>query len=261
MFLAAGCRGTGRALPSAAAQDLIPAASAELEAPLAAVCADGSVLLALEVSGARVLSLDTALRVNDTIPLTRRPTVPRGIAADRFYVYFYDENALYRFPKDDPVAAVWLNNVRVAGLASYSTGEMLVSDGDRDVIWYKTLFGDSRQFLGPTDVQQPGSMVGLPGGRFAILDRDRFLVFVNRAGIVTRRVELDPAAGFDLVTATAAGTVLLGSSSGSELLAAGERSITRYRLPGGVFPRSMTWFAGRLVVLTDGNRLVGFSLP
>jgi hypothetical protein len=229
----AGCRGSGAVMPSGEATAPPP--------------------------GTTVLRLDTSLAVVETIPLTRRPVVPRGIAADRFYVYCYDDNALYRQPKGEPVTTVWLNNVRVTGLAGYSTGEMLVADGDRNVIWYKTIFGESRRFLDAADITRPGAMATLPGGRFAVLVQDRSVFILNRAGIRERRIDLN--ADFDLLAADTAGTLYLGRSSGPELLRVGEGTRTAFRLPGVPGAGGIAWLAGRLVVLDRGNRLTMFRLP
>lgn len=259
LALAAGCARRGTVLPPGPGEELAPGTVLDLGSPVAAVFADGAGLLALEMSGARVLRFDDRLVPVETIPLTRRLAVPRGIAADRFYIYCYDENALYRQRRDDPRTAVWLSNVRVTGLAGYSSGEMLVADADRNVVWYKTVFGESRRFVDGVDVVRPGPMATLPGGRFAVLTRGRELLLFNRAGIVDRRLELELE--FDLLAVNESGTVYLARTGTPSVVAFGERTVTRFELPPGVQPTGIALLDGRLVVLDNGARLVSFTLP
>ena len=129
-----GCRGTVGLAPVGTAARLTAEHSVELDGSAVAVCGDGDRLLVLETSGTRIVRLDAELIPVDTVPLTERLVGPRGIAADRFYIYVYDGHVLSRILKEDPVLKPWLNNVRVAGLAVYTPGEMLVSDAERGVI-------------------------------------------------------------------------------------------------------------------------------
>ena len=114
--LLAGCVGAGRVEPASAFARLEPEATVELGSPAAAICQDGEGLLVLENSGTRVIRYTMALSILDTIPLTERVTAPAGIAADRFYIYIYDDRTLYRTSRDKLNLQPWVGDVRVAGL-------------------------------------------------------------------------------------------------------------------------------------------------
>jgi hypothetical protein len=152
----AGCVGAGRVEPTSSLVQLEPWVTAELGSSAAAICGDGEMLLVLENSGTRIIRLAIddwrlASAPQETLPLTERVTAPAGIAADRFYIYVYDDHMLYRMSKDKLSLQPWLNNVRVAGLAGFEPGVTLVSDADRNAIWSKGFFGESRlwQLRGP----------------------------------------------------------------------------------------------------------------
>ena len=168
-LLLAGCPPKVATLDRLPSRDLAVSASLELAGPAVDLCRDGEDLLVLEASGTRVLRLGFDLAIEDTVVLSERLEWPRGIAADRYYIYVHEDEILYRLLKDELELTAWLNNVRVAGLASYAPGEMLVSDEDRGMVWYKTLFGESRRFLDVSDIGRPGALTRLPEDEFAAL--------------------------------------------------------------------------------------------
>ena len=191
LFLFAdGCTVGTRVQPMRATASVEPTDSLALESSVVDFCFDGEELVLLEASGERLIALDPDFAYSETIPLTERLVAPKGIAADRFYFYVYDDRGLFRMTKEQLVLRSWLGNVRVTGLASFSTGEMLVSDADHDAVWYKTVFGESRKFLGLPDVKKPGPILALRDGRFCVLSGGNELVWFNRAGIVDKRMNL-----------------------------------------------------------------------
>ena len=149
------CAGTVRIEPDGNFPLLEPTAAVGLGSSAAAICSDGDLLLVLENSGTRIIRFSTALTVSDTIPLSERVTAPAGVSADRFHYYVFDDHRLYRMSKDNASLEVWLNNVRVAGLASFEPGRMLVSDDERNSIWFKGFFGESRLFISSAEVARP----------------------------------------------------------------------------------------------------------
>lgn len=254
MLVLSGCVGTGRVEPTNPAIPLEPEATVELGSPAAAICADGESLLVLESSGTRVVRYTPSLAVADTIPLTDRVTAPAGILADRFYIYVYDDRTLYRMSRDRLTLRPWLGDVRVAGLAGFEPGIMLVSDADRGAIWYKGLFGESRMFISSAEVARPGAMVALPDGNFAVLSAaSRLLYFFNRSGVVTRSVSL-PAAG-NLLAANEQGTLVMGLRGKPQAWVWKAGKVTGYSLPESTSPLSIAMSGDRLVVLDAGTRL------
>ena len=281
LCLVAGCVGAGRVVPVSSLPQLQPEATAELGSSAAAICQDGDGLLVLENSGTRVVRYSfrdsalgtvggrrdsvlgtvpmrgqppSALSILDTIPLTERVTAPAGIAADRFYIYIYDDHRLYRMSKDKVNLQAWLNTVRVVGLASFEPGIMLVSDADRNAIWYKGLFGESRLFMSSAEVARPGAMVALPDGSFAVLSpASRLLFFFNRSGVVTRSVSLPAAC--DLLAVNQEGTLCLGVRGKPQVWVLRAGRMTGYSLPDSVSPLSIAMARDRLVVLDAGARL------
>jgi hypothetical protein len=254
MLLLAGCAGAGRVEPTSPAIPLEPEATVELVSPAAAICADGESLLVLENSGTRVVRYTRSLEILDTIPLTDRVTAPAGILADRFYLYVYDDRTLYRMSRERWTLRPWLGDVRVAGLAGFEPGIMLVSDADRGAIWYKGLFGESRMFISSAEVARPGAMVALPDGNFAVVSSaSRLLHFFNRSGVVTRSVSLPTAC--DLLAANEQGTLVMGLRGKPQTWVWKAGKVTGYSLPEATSPLSVALVRDRLLVLDAGTRL------
>jgi hypothetical protein len=200
-----------------------------------------------------------SLAALDTLPLTERLTAPAGVAADRFYIYVYDDHALYRMSKEKLTLQPWLGNVRVAGLASFETGTMLVSDVDRGAIWYKGLFGESRQFISGAEVARPGAMIGLADGSFAVVSAASKLAFFNRSGVVQRSVPLPT--GCDLLAGDETGELCVGQRGKPLVWVLRDNLLTGFRLPDSVSPLSLAVVGGRLAVLDAGTRIRVYRLP
>jgi len=259
LCLLAGCVGAGRVEPTSSFAQLEPEGTAELGSSAAAICQDGETLLVLENSGTRVVRYTTALSVLDTVPLTERVTAPAGIAADRFYIYVYDDHRLYRMSKEKLSLQVWLNNVRVAGLASFEPGIVLVSDADRNAIWYKGLFGESRLFISASEIARPGAMVALRDGSFAVVSAaSRLLCFFNRSGVVTRSLSLPAAC--DLLATNEQGLLCMGVRGKPQVWVLSGGKMTGHSLPDSVSPLAIAMAGDRLVVLDAGARLDVFLI-
>ncbi|MCX6843560.1 MAG: hypothetical protein NTX53_14900 [candidate division WOR-3 bacterium] len=277
LCLVAGCVGGGRVTPVSSLAQLEPESTADLGSPAVSICRDGDGLLVLENSGTRIVrygfpnsALGSALgtvsvrgqspfAAMDTLPLTRRVTAPAGVAADRFYVYLYDDHALYRMSKEKLDLQAWLGNVRVAGLASFESGVMLVSDADRGAIWHKGLFGESRQFISGAEIARPGAMVALPDGTFAVVSAASKLVYFNRSGVVLRTVPLPQ--GCDLLAGDETGVLCIGQSGKPEVWVLRGSRLTGYGLPGSVSPLSFVVVGGRLAVLDAGTSIRVYRMP
>jgi len=258
--LAAGCRGTATLQPVPVEPELAPVRMLVLAAPAAAICADGPDLLVLEASGARVLRFDSTFAAVETIPLTERVVGPRGIAADRFYVYVHDDRTLYRLLKDNPVRVTWMHGVRPVGLAAYAPGEMLISDGERAAIWHKALFSESRRFLDAAELARPGALAALPEGMFAALSGGTGVARFNRAGIVVSRQEL--AEPVDLMAADRQGGLYLARSGRPEVihLPSDGRGF-RYGFGAGPEPAGLAALPAGIAVLDRDARVLLYRLP
>jgi len=286
LCLVAGCVGTGRVAPVSSSAQLEPEATVELGSPAVGICRDGDGLLVLENSGTRVvrygfrnpaLGTDSgrrepvlgtvpvrgqspfALAALDTLPLTERVTAPAGVTADRFYIYVHDDHVLYRMSKEKLTLQAWLGNVRVAGLASFESGMMLVSDGDRGAIWYKGLFGESRQFISGAEVARPGAMVALPDGAFAVVSASSMLVYFNRSGVVLRSVPLPT--GCDLLAGDETDELCIGQRGQPLVWVLKGNRLTGYRLSDSVSPLSFAVVGGSLAVLDAGTRIRVYRMP
>jgi hypothetical protein len=260
--LAAGvlsCRGTARVNAARPGASLAPLDSFVLGSPAAGMCRDGAGLILLESSGERLIRLDSSLLVLDTIALSERVVGPRGVEADRFYIYVYDDHALRRMARDKQVLATWLGNVRVAGLAGFAPGEMLVSDETYGAIWYKTLFGESRRFVAAGDVQRPGAMVDLPDGLFGVIDGRRRLALVNRSGIVVRSIKLP--ADCDIIAAGSSGDIYVARRGAPVVWQVEGGPERAFALPGATGPQAVVALPDRLAVLDSDSRVRTFRYP
>jgi hypothetical protein len=271
----AGCVGAGRVVPVSSLTQLEPEATVELGSSAAGVCRDGEELLVLENSGTRVVRYGTAtttsgtvpvrgqspfaLVVLDTLPLTERVTAPAGVSADRFYVYVYDDHALYRMSKEKLSLQPWAINVRVVGLAVFESGTVLFSEESRGSIWYKGLFGESRRFMSDAEVARPGAMAALGGGDFAVLSGTERLVYFNRSGVVQRTLAIP--AGCDLLTGGDKGALFIGQRGEPQVWMLEENRMTGFRLPDSVSPLSIAAVRDRLVVLDAGARVSLYRVP
>lgn len=262
-LLLAGCGRNAVVRPVLVEDGLVPSLSHATGGQLAGICADGDDVLVLEASGARILRFDSKLGQVETLSLTNRVVAPRGIAADQFYVYVFNDRTLFRLLKKDPLLRTWLHGVRTTGLAGFSPGEMLVSDAERGAVWLKTMFGDSRVFLAAADLVRPGQLAALPDGMFAALSGDNVIVRFNRAGIVSSRNTLPGQ--FDLMVADHLGSLYLALSGHPELVVVKTdgRSL-RYRLLGvtdAPVPVGLAISTRGLVVLDRDARLLLYQLP
>ncbi len=230
-----------------------PVTVVKLVNPVAAICADQNRLVVLEASGGRILLLDSLLFFRESIILEERLPEPRGVGADRFYYYVYDEQVLYRMQKHELKLTPWLSRIRVSGLASFAPGELLVSDGERKAIWYKGLFGESRRFLDATSVSRPGPLVSLVDHRFCVLDAGSRLVYFNRVGVITDKTPL--TGEYDLLSSDGQNIYLAGFGTNSVTVFAAGR-LRRYELEGATGVRDMAVVAGRLVILDADLRSV-----
>jgi len=264
LSVVAGCAGVGRVAPASSLEPLAPEATVELASPAVGICRDGDNLLVLENSGTRVIRFaigDWRLTIapQETLPLTERLTAPAGVAADRFYVYIYDDRVLYRMSKEKLVLQGWLNNVRVAGLANFEQGIMLVSDADRGAIWYKGLFGESRRFISGAEIARPGPLVALPGGDFAVVSSASKLVYFNRSGVATKTVPLPE--GSDLLAADETGLLCIGQRGKQQVWVLAANRLAGYSLPDSVSPLSIALAGRRLAVLDAGARISAYRIP
>lgn len=213
----------------------------------------------LDRAGTRVLGYDTAAALVETIPLSTRLATPRGIYADRYYVYVYDDKTLYRLAKDKLLMSGWLNNIRVEGLAGFSPGEVLVSDGERQTVWLKSLFGESRLFLDRTEIKSPKAMAVFPEGIFGILVERNRLVKVNRAGIITESLTLPIE--FNLLAADSKGRAIVMRRGEQVLFIIGDKTIQGYKLQGALNSQALAVIGNRLVVLDGARRILFYPLP
>jgi hypothetical protein len=261
----AGCVGAGRVVPVGSSSALEPEATFELGSAAAAICRDGDGLLVLENSGTRIIRLVTGdgrpeTVPQETLPLVERVTSPVGILADRFYIYVYDDHVLYRMSKEKLDLAAWVGNVRVAGLASFEPGTMLLSDADRGAIWYKGLFGERGQFISAAEIARPGAMVALADGSFAVLSAaSRLVFFFNRSGVVTRTYSLPAAC--DLLAEDGHGSLCIGQRGKPQMWVLKNGHQTGHRLPDSASPLCFAVVKGRLAVLDAGTRVSLYPLP
>ncbi len=231
----------------------------EFSSEVVAVCPDGERLLLLDGSGTRVIALDSNFAVRETIPLEIRLMPPRGLASDRYYIYLSDDKCLYRLAKDKLTMSAWLNNVRVAGLGGFAPGEVLVSDQERQVVWLKTLFGESRSFLDQSEVRQPKAIVAFPGGVFGVLDGSNRLLKVNRAGIIIGILPLPQ--GVDLIGVDKEGQVLAGRRGEGAIWVLKDKNIIGYELKGAVNINGIAVWGDKIVVVDGSSRILVYFTP
>ncbi len=227
-----------------------------LSSPVVDICVDGKSVLALDVGGGRLLRFTPELLPVDTVVLPQRVVNARGCASDRAYFYLWNDHNLYRLQRAADSLALWLGNVRLAGIASYGVGEALVADAQQGAVFLKTVFGASRRFLPAADLPRPGPMAALSSDEFCALSGTTRLVFFNRTGAVLREMKLPTSCN---LLATANGNIYVARSGAGEVFRLAGGKFLRILLPEGVRPERIVAIEDRLIVLTAGWRLVALS--
>jgi hypothetical protein len=254
-----GCHLNPRLSASRPGRELELVDSLTLAAPAAGICRDGDRVVVLDAGGDRLLRMSVRLVPQETIPLSRRLVGPRGVKADRFYYYVWDADVVWRMAKEKLVLNSWLGNVRVAGMAGFSPGEMLVSDANRQVVWLKTVFGESRSFLTESELRQPGPVAPLPEGRFCIISGSGQLAYVNRSGVVTGSIRIPE--GTDVVESDERGSVYLMESGVPVLWVLVQGTLTAFALPACSSPTGLAVLSSVVVVLDAGTRVLAYARP
>lgn len=253
------CRLSTRPNPGAAVARVPPSDSLVLAVPSVAIAADADGLLVLDMDGSRIVRLDDALRPADSFVLNPKVVGARGMLADRFYLYIFDDNRLYRVIRSERRMETWLNNVRVSGVAGYAPGELVVSEAGLGSIWHKTLFMQSRRLTTRSEVREPGALTALPGGGFAVLSGSESLIEMDRLGIVVRR--RSRPTGADLIESDTGGVLYLMQRGAAMLWCITQHGSSQYQLASVQSPVDMAVVGSYLVVLDGANRLARFRLP
>lgn len=244
---------------SSGMEELHPIKSVSLDVETRDFCSDGNRLLVLEGSGTRIVAYDWEFNAIETLPLTVRLSSPRGIYADRFYIYIYDDQTIYRLSKESRLLQPFVNNIRAAGMVQYAPGELLISDEERKLVWLKTFFGESRVFLNRSDVSRPRGLTIISDGTYALLADTWRLIIFNRAGIVISRFNLP--ARVDLLTADHHNNRLLLMRRGGNTLFLVSNRPNVYLLQNIINPVQILCSFDRLYVLDNYRRMVVYPLP
>ncbi|MEO0026231.1 MAG: hypothetical protein ABIK54_05695 [candidate division WOR-3 bacterium] len=219
-------------------------------------CRDGNNFLLLEQSGARIRAYDSEFTVAETIPVSILS--PKGIYADRFYIYLYNEQTIYRLSKDSRLIQPLVNNVRVSGLIQYAPGELLISDKERKQVWLKTLFGESRVFLDRSDVKNPGALTLFSDGSYGLIANGERLLRINRAGIITGDWRIPQSV--DLLTSDFKDRALL-MRRGKSMLLVLSGSLVEYSLHDVSNPVQIQCLGNWIFVLDNYRQIVVYPLP
>lgn len=107
---------------------------------------DGSVLI-LEVTGTKILLASSNLIVIDSIILPERIFYPKGISADEFFIYIYNDNNLYRFDRQNKTLKLIVSGIRPKGMAVVNTNEVYLSDPQNNRIVVVDAMGRASDFL------------------------------------------------------------------------------------------------------------------
>ncbi|MFO7651755.1 MAG: hypothetical protein R6X13_10510 [bacterium] len=251
-----GCRLSTRPGSGASAARLLPSDSLALGAPAVAIATDGTGLVVLDLDGSRIVRFDEALQPSDTYLLNPRIIGARGLLADRFYLYVFDDSRLYRMARAERRVETWLNNIRSVGVAGYAPGEVIVSESGHGSIWHKTLFMESRRLTAQSEVREPGALAALPSGGFAVLSGTNALVEIDRMGIVARRRLRPP--GTDLIESDAAGVLYLMQRGTAMLWLITQHGGSQHELAGVQSSDDVAVVGPYVVVLDRANRLIRF---
>jgi len=132
LFTACPGRSTTRA--PAERLDLWFVNSLPLSSPASMMCPDPNGLLLPANSGADILSTDFELRAGPGIALPQRVAGIKGIAADAFAIYLFDDSRLHRLDRSQGLLSPLSSNVRFQGGVMRPSGELVFSDGYSDRI-------------------------------------------------------------------------------------------------------------------------------
>jgi len=161
--------------------------SAQLPGPATGMSADRDGLLLVDNSGTEIYRLDFNLKPQPSIALGSRMSGIRGLAADAFFVYLYDDKHVYRFDRASGEIAQVTSGIDCQSAVVMAGGELALIDGAGDRI----LLLDPSQNVTTLNTDYPGlqpaALAVGNDGNFQVLNRTRReVVVLSRIGEMVR---------------------------------------------------------------------------
>ncbi len=107
---------------------------------------DGGILL-LEVSGTKILKTASNLKIIDSIILPQKIFYPKGISADEFFIYIYNDNNFYRFDRKNYTLKPIYSGLRPEGMAVVNANEVYLADPQNNRIIKVDATGMAKDFI------------------------------------------------------------------------------------------------------------------
>lgn len=176
---------------SAVVGTVLPASdSLVLSSPVQGLFCQPDRLLTIDELGERIYAVDTGLRQLTTIPLPERIINPRGLVADRFYIWLFTDNGIFRLDRSSGAMIAVARNLRVQSAGVLADGRLGLFDG----ISRRILLLDGTGRVDVLSLTAPIEPLGLAtgaDGNFYIIDQFTPQVArVNRIGNLLRSFPL-----------------------------------------------------------------------
>jgi hypothetical protein len=157
-------------------------------------CADRDGLLALDQAGTVIYRCDFDLKPGAAMALNSRMPGLRGMAADPFFIFFYDGSQVFRMDRSNAEVTLVTSGVDCRGAAVLSDGELAISDRTSGRVLLLGSTGNVAVLNDERPDFQPGALAaGRDGNVYVLNDAQRELAVFSRIGEQLRSYSLPDA--------------------------------------------------------------------
>jgi len=168
--------------------------SLALSAPAGVMCPDQDGLLLPTNSGTDILGASFELQATPATAVPEPIATIRGIAADAFSIYLFDDSRLYRLDRSRGLLSTLASNIQYQGCVMLPGGELVLSDGYSDRLLTFDASGTVSDINAHRPQFKPGALArGADNSLFVINSGLQELTVFDRIGNLLRTCPLPSA--------------------------------------------------------------------
>jgi DNA-binding beta-propeller fold protein YncE len=225
--------------------------------------ADGGILL-LEVSGTKILLTSNNLIVVDSIILPEKIFYPKGISADEFFIYIYNDNNLYRFDRQNRTLKSIFSGIRPKGMAVVNANEIYLSDPQNNRIVVVDATGRALDFLKqtPTSEFEPTGLAydKKNGTLWVINNQNQAIESYNRIGNLKARITIFNYT-FDKISIGEDDNIYLIGKNGQSVWRIDRKGEFKLYQGSNFVATDLLLGKDRIYILDYQNRILSFKIP
>jgi hypothetical protein len=158
---------------------------------VAGMCLDRDGLLFAEYTGSTIYRADWKLKLQPPLAPAAPVAGLRGLAADAFYIYLYDDNRLWRMDRSSAKVSLISSSLHCQSAAVMSSGQVAVVDGYSDRVLLLEPAGGVSDLDVMGESWQPAAVaVGVDNNVYILDQTKRQVVALNRVGSAVHRYRL-----------------------------------------------------------------------